>query len=640
MRLVREAAGPVALGLLTGLSGLGAAYFDRADWGVLLLIALAVLVAAVVMGSLVPSGPGLAAVGGLTALWAWSLISTSWAESTDQALTHANRWLLYAAFLAVALAVLGEGRRSGWLLGAVVTGLSATGVVMVGMLLAGSGEGLFFAGRLDEPLGYINGQAAFFLMALWPLLALASTRPARVAGPALSVAVLLGGLVLLTQTRAALPVLLFAGAVFVVAGHGRTRRAWALVVAVLALLVVSRPLNAPYVAFQQDGALDPATLPSAALALLLAAGVAGALWAAGTGLAGRVERRWPSSPTAAAWGLALVLAASVTGAALKVDDPLSLLRDRTQAFRGLSTDSSSTSRLLSAGGNRFDYWRIAVRQFTDHPIRGIGAGGFDRTYYLERRTTESVTQPHSLPLQVAGELGLVGLVGLLTIAGAVAFAAVRVIRQAPHDTEIVAGAAAIVTAWAVHTSVDWLHLLPGVTFVALSGAAVLLAAAGRSAGRTVAGTARTPPPRRLLLLPVGTLIAAAAIALIGAASTARLVLADRSLERAQERLESDPVGALEAANQALAYEASSLPSHYLKAAALARLGTYEESRAALLRAVELEPHDHVSWVLLGDLATRRGDRDQAVAAYERALALNPRDQELRGLLAASRRPAG
>ena len=34
------------------------------------------------------------------------------------------------------------------------------------------------------------------------------------------------------------------------------------------------------------------------------------------------------------------------------------------------------------------------------------------------------------------------------------------------------------------------------------------------------------------------------------------------------------------------------------------------------------------WALLGDLATRRGERAQALRDYRRALALNPRDATL------------
>ena len=56
---------------------------------------------------------------------------------------------------------------------------------------------------------------------------------------------------------------------------------------------------------------------------------------------------------------------------------------------------------------------------------------------------------------------------------------------------------------------------------------------------------------------------------------------------------------------------------------------YANARATLLAATAREPHDFVTWGLLGDLAVRRGELGQARAAYGRASRLNPRDLALR-----------
>ena len=71
------------------------------------------------------------------------------------------------------------------------------------------------------------------------------------------------------------------------------------------------------------------------------------------------------------------------------------------------------------------------------------------------------------------ELGIIG--GLLFAAALLVIVAGHVAadprrRRAPV---VVAGLGAL-SAWLVHTSVDWMHLLPGLTGVALLGAAVLL----------------------------------------------------------------------------------------------------------------------------------------------------------------------
>jgi hypothetical protein len=65
-------------------------------------------------------------------------------------------------------------------------------------LLAGSGDELFLVGRLNEPLGYVNGQAGYLLMGVWPLIALAErARRPLLAGAGLGGATFLGALVLL-----------------------------------------------------------------------------------------------------------------------------------------------------------------------------------------------------------------------------------------------------------------------------------------------------------------------------------------------------------------------------------------------------------------------------------------------------------
>ena len=117
--------------------------------------------------------PGRAGRGGaLARLWLWALISTGWAESADQAMTEANRWLLYAALFGVLVLLLATTARDGgrWRRGGGDPGARRLPRVR---MLAGSGDELFLGGRLNEPLGYINGQAGYLLLGVWPLIALA-----------------------------------------------------------------------------------------------------------------------------------------------------------------------------------------------------------------------------------------------------------------------------------------------------------------------------------------------------------------------------------------------------------------------------------------------------------------------------------
>ena len=171
----------------------------------------------------------------------------------------------------------------------------------------------------------------------------------------------------------------------------------------------------------------------------------------------------------------------------------------------------------------------------------------------------------------------------------------------------------------VSLCVAWLWSIPGVTGLALVGAAVLLAPADRSE-RAPRIAAWTSPRRRRLAL--GAL--AAALALV-AASVGRQYAADWYLDRGRSQLSSEPTTALRDAERALDLNPASLPAHYLAAAAHARRDEYAPARRVLSAAARKEPSDYVPWVLLGDLAVRRGELGQARRDYARAHALSPFD---------------
>ena len=173
--------------------------------------------------------------------------------------------------------------------------------------------------------------------------------------------------------------------------------------------------------------------------------------------------------------------------------------------------------------------------------------------------------------------------------------------------------------WLVHTSVDWIHLIPGVTGTALAAAAVLL-----SPWRGTARAGRGAPHRVLVAACVGLVMGAAIF--IG-----RATLADRHATDAEAAISGDPAAAVAEADRSLALNPDAVSTQYIRSAAYARLNNYPQARGALLSAIAVEPQNFVTWTLLGDLATRHGDRALAHRYYLRALALNPRDPQLTAL---------
>jgi hypothetical protein len=251
-------------------------------------------------------------------------------------------------------------------------------------------------------------------------------------------------------------------------------------------------------------------------------------------------------------------------------------------------------------------------------VTGLGAGDYPLFYIRHRSNPDYITQPHSLPLQLLGELGLVGLVGLLAFAAAVLWAAVSSPADASwrDDFDLRVAGLGIFATWLAHTSVDWLHNIPGVTGAALVAAACLLAR-----GRGV----ELKPPGRGGNAPAALAMAGA---LLVASSVGVQWLADRYRESARSALGRDVRAAIVGANRAIALNPERIDTYVVKSAAYAELGAYRQARQVLGVAIAKEPRNHVPWALLGDLALRRGDTESARRAYGRASRFNPYDAGL------------
>lgn len=608
------------VGLASGLSTLVGGFYDLTVWGPIALGVFALCLA------LVASGAGRArpvpavAAGALAFLWLWSWLSASWGESADQANTYAGLWALYAAAF-LALVLLMRRRNERWIpLAFATAGVVAVGLYVVVRMATGDGAELFFGGRLRDPLGYVNGQAGYFLLGFWPCVAVAEQSGRKLlAGLGAAGAVVLGSLLMLSQARGVVPALLVSAVVVLALVPGRARRIWVLVAVGVTLAAISGPVLDVY----QDAAdaTNTGAVEPAGRAILLAAVVLGVAWALLQFLFERTTRR--ANPAVRknlsriegplALGVAVL---AIVAALAAVGSPADRISQQYDDFVNLRVDNRSDTRFLSGGGYRYDYWRVAWAQFESDPLQGVGAGNFYVDYFAERRTNEDIRQPHSLPLQLLAELGVPGLLALLAFVGAVAAGLWRTARRGKTSTGrralAVAGGGAF-AAWLMHTSVDWLHILPGVTGVALAAAAALVAPWSRRRANHAFS------PGRIQVLVVAGVALLAASALVG-----RIALSDSYRIEGRDKLTSDPIESLRLANRSLAFNSQSVPALFIKSAAYARLNRYPEARAALVRATELEPSHPLPWTLLGDLSVRRGDIPAAKQAYGRAKRLDPR----------------
>ncbi|MEA2157610.1 MAG: hypothetical protein QOE11_3750 [Solirubrobacteraceae bacterium] len=620
------------LGLALGLSPFWRGYYDSSMWvpaglGVLLVVTACVIATPVRLNRLT-----VVSLCAIASLALWSLASALWTDSIQGAFLEGNRMLVYAATLGLLVVLMRSDRRAAWLYGAVVAGALAVAAWIVFGLLRGDAS-LMLENRLHAPLEYINGEACFFVLALWPCVALAEQkRSALAAGAALGIATLFASLVVMGQSRGAVLAALISIVVVCALLPGRLRR--------LAALAVMAACLAPALPTILDvyRAPGPGALEAAGRAALLSAFAASMLWA----LAVEIEWRATASGGDAGRrlrqfvvvGMSAVALVGAVAAIASAGRAAHFLDHQYKAFVTLGGEQgeATASRLSTGAGNRYDYWRIAEHAWRAHPIVGVGAGGYDKTYFLERSTTEDIRQPHSLPLQVLAELGIVGALLLLALLCAIGLAVRRRIaylRSARVRSPAVVASLGVVTAWFVHTSVDWIHLLPGVTGIALIATAVLLRPGDEHA---------EPVPSRLTqqlprLARIGPAVAVGLAIAFAALSLSRQGLSELYVTRAQDALAARPADALTEANRALRLDRESIAAYYAKAAAIARFGDGATANAVLLDAARREPRNFVTWTLLGDLAVRRGKPLEAQRYYRRASELNPRDEELTQLAA-------
>lgn len=183
---------------------------------------------------------------------------------------------------------------------------------------------------------------------------------------------------------------------------------------------------------------------------------------------------------------------------------------------------------------------------------------------------------------------------------------------------MIAATLGVFAAWLIHTSVDWLHNLPGLTGVALFMAG-LIAGNPRRRSDPRGGMGRTGK---------AATVALCAGVLILSLSLARQVAGEWYREKGQELLAENPRKALRESYRSLDFNAEAPQTYYLQAAAFARLSDSARAEASLRKALEKEPSSFVTWALLGDLAVRAGRRGRARALYTRASRLNPLDPAL------------
>jgi O-Antigen ligase len=458
-------AGPTALAFFSG------GFFDRprlisgiAAW------ALVVVAALLAPRPLPASTAGRVALAGLFLLTAWTALSLIWAPLGGRAQDDLQRLLLYLAFFTASLALLRGPVVQRLLEPALALGaLTVVGYGLAERLLPGLIEfdrSRTASGRLEQPLTYWNAEGTVAAIGLVLAVRIAGDpqRGRALRGAAAAAGVALGLGVYLSFSRGALAAVV-AGLIVLVALAPELRPQLRSAVAILgagavAALVASRLPRVESLGIGQRGDSGEGLLMLTTLAVLALAAAA---------VVSRQSRQELGSPSLRIPRPVLVLTLSVV-ALLVAAIAYTAFEGRPQ---GVTPERAvGAERLGSVDTNRYRYWEVAAESWADRPLIGLGSGGFLVEWRKLRDRFDESADAHSLYVETAAELGLIGLALLLLFLGGVAAGVVALYRRAPAAAT---GVAAALAAWAVHAGLDWDWEMPALTLMALLLAAAAVA---------------------------------------------------------------------------------------------------------------------------------------------------------------------
>ncbi len=420
---------------------------------------------------------------GLAGLAAWALLSQFWSHAPGRATVAFDRDLLYALTFALFASVGGMRVRVTWAIRGVA--LAITAVAAVALLSRVAADVLpttidpSSSGRLAYPLTYWNALGVFCAIgAVLCLHLAASDDRLRVRVLAAAALPVIGATLLLTYSRGGLAVAAVGLVAYAVLGRPR---------GLLSALIAAGPATAVAMKVVYDSTLlssvDPAT-PAAvhqghhvAVIVLACVVLAAGLRALLRLLDRRLEG--PDSPidrhqlalrrTALAGTATAIIAAIALGAPGAISHRWNQFIDQ----QTVATAPGLRNRLSSVSNDgRIALWKIALHDFSAHPIDGTGADTFEIFYYERRPNTAIVVNAHSLYLETLGDLGIVGLVCvLLFVLGTLG--ALAPLRRG-RDRAMYAALFSAGLAWALHAGVDWDWQMPAVSlsFAALGGLAL------------------------------------------------------------------------------------------------------------------------------------------------------------------------
>jgi len=569
----------------------------------------------------------------LAVLAAWVAISAGWASDDGGTFAEIVRALGYLGLFVLIVIASPRASARAWL-GGVALGL----VVVAGLALVSRFEPSFggvkhlgaflpaVAGRLSYPIGYWNGLGA--AMAIAAVLLVwwgAQARGAAVRAAAVAVIPLPILVVYLAASRGGVAAGVIGLAVLLALGPARARMFGGLVMGgvggALLISLASRRHELVDGLGNSAAAAQGDQMLALSIGVVLAVGTVRFLFDEGLG---RIQI---PARLARAVGVAVVVAAI---AGIFIAGPSA----RWQEFKRVEPLETKTTYVAAhltsgRGSGRYQYWSTALDAFEAHPVRGIGAGGYEAYWAEHGSLTRPVRDAHSLFIEAMGELGVIGLVLVLGFLG---FAAVSGSRRGPTSSRggALGAALAILAAGIVSAAIDWTWELPacfGLVVLAaalLTGPATLPSEAASSGGLQAVDGARARlsrgRPSRFGLGVATLLVGWAAVWAGGILFLTEVKLGD---SRAAVSAGDLAPAAQDARDASTLQPWASEPR--LQLALVEELGSNLPAAIRDLgEAIQRAPYNWQLWFVRARLGVKSGDVRGARLALARARLLNPR----------------
>jgi MFS family permease len=407
--------------------------------GVLMVLASGAVVAAAFLWGRAGTIHGMTTLLMFALLAFLTAVSILWSIVPELSYVEAGRTFSYLAVFAAAVAGAKVAPRAApqLLIGLLIAAIVPVAYALASRVWPGALAENEVSNRLGQPFDYWNAVGCVAAMAVPITLWLGSRRSgpaiARVlAYPSMGVSVLA---ILLTQSRGAAAAAAVGAVVWFALVPLRLR---SLPVLVLPLIAASGVAAWALTKDPFTKSLQPLSAKEAvagdfgALLLLLVV----LLVLVGAAVEVVVEHRAPSARLRRRVGVAAVALAclvplgaftSVAFSERGIGDRIHELTSETKV-----APKEGGGRVFAASSSRGKYWREAYRVFKDRPLKGVGAGAFEKAR-LRHRTDQSVTQhAHGWIPQTMADFGVIGLLIATLLMLAWVFAALSATGLVPR----------------------------------------------------------------------------------------------------------------------------------------------------------------------------------------------------------------